>query len=135
MDPPGASRSGVRPARLGQCAIFSLGIHDPGLPSPRQLAPQEGLDKGRFTAAHLAEDNQVRVRQHALSVEVPGVEAKRPTEEVPADERTAAADIASGDKGVDRLEVRGRRPMGGRRLHRSGPARITPTRGPRGASR
>ncbi len=134
IDPPGASRSGVAPhARAsGPYSPFGSTIH-----ACRPHATWrhiEGFDQGRLPAADLAQDDQVGVGQHALAVQVPGIEAKRPTQQVPPDQRAAPAETAFGDEGVHRLEVGSGGPMGGRRFHRLDGGRVTTSPGPAGAS-
>ena len=102
-------------------------------PTP-PAAISKRLDEGRLPAADLAHDEEVGVGQHSLAIEVPGVEAERPAQQVPPDQRAWPAQAACADEGVDRLDVSRRGPVGGRGFHGSTTDQLTTTHGPTGAS-
>ena len=108
--------AGPQPDRLDaerarERPVLALGVDDPRDPAEDGLAEEVGLDQRRLRRADGADDEHVRVREHALRVELEGVEAERPAVEVAADVHAATAEPALGDERVDRLGAGGRRAM------------------------
>jgi hypothetical protein len=75
------------------------------------------------------------VNQHPGAVQLPGVVGKRPSEPVPADVNPPVAEAALGDEGMERLEMGGRGPVGGRWAHRQDLTGGSPAAGRKGTFR
>jgi hypothetical protein len=107
MAPPGRRATGRTPQAAAQIPVLTLGIDHPGPPAEHSLAPQERLDEGALASAYLPEDHHVGIGDHALGVELEGIEDERPAQEVIPDDHAPLAQAGLGDERVGRAQIAG----------------------------
>ena len=120
----GAKCEGATPEGGRQRAVLALGVEDEGAAPEGELAEQVGLDQCALPPADLAEDDRVRVGQPACRVQLEGIEAEGPSEEVGPDEHAGHRRARVAQQRVERAGLAGGGLMG------CGPGRGTGLRRP-----
>ena len=96
-------RDRLHPQRAAERPVFAFDVEHERPAPEQQHAPEQGLDQRALALTELADHDRVWVVEDALVVEHPRVEAEGAAAGVPPDERTAAAESATGRERVDRL--------------------------------